>query len=69
MKLFTSRKQETINYLTKELIKSRQRNRELEKLCKIKDDYFMEMISDGLRHGSKLAAKHMAERNAYLKGL
>lgn len=28
----------------------------------------MEMISDGLRHGSSLAAKHMSDRKKYKKG-
>ena len=44
-------------------------NRRLHKLCKLKDSYFSELISDGLRHGSTLAARHMADRNKYLKGL
>ncbi|UKI15589.1 MAG: hypothetical protein L6V87_07465 [Ruminococcus sp.] len=35
---------------------------ELKDLCEEKDSYFTEMISDGLRHGSKLAAKHMSDR-------
>ena len=34
-------------------------NRRLRELCDEKDSYFMEMISDGMRHGSSLAAKHM----------
>ena len=33
-------------------------NKKLRKLCKVKDSYFMELMSDGLRHGSKLAAKN-----------
>lgn len=39
---------------------------ELENLCDEKDDYFREAISDGLRHGSPLAGKHMADRRQYL---
>lgn len=39
---------------------------ELEDLCDDKDAYFQEMISDGLRHGSSLAGKHMADRKQYL---
>lgn len=39
---------------------------ELEDLCEEKDDYFREAISDGLRHGSSLAGKHMADRKQYL---
>ena len=38
----------------------------LKKLCEEKDSYFTEMISDGLRHKSKLAAKHMRDRKDYL---
>lgn len=39
---------------------------ELENLCDEKDGYFRETISDGLRHGSSLAGKHMADRRHYL---
>lgn len=39
---------------------------ELESLCDEKDGYFRETISDGLRHGSSLAGKHMADRRQYL---
>lgn len=39
---------------------------ELKNLCDEKDDYFRETISDGLRHGSSLAGKHMADRRQYL---
>ena len=34
----------------------------LRRLCDEKDSYFIEVIADGLRHGSKLAAKHMSDR-------
>jgi len=40
--------------------------RKLKILCAEKDSYFKEMMSDGLRHGSKLAAKHMKDRKDYL---
>jgi len=39
---------------------------DLESLCEIKDRYFKEMISDGLRRGSPLAAQHMADRRYFL---
>lgn len=42
---------------------------ELENLCEEKDVYFCEMISDGLRHGSPLAGKHMVDRKQYLGGI
>ena len=44
------------------------RIKKLEDLCEEKDSYFMELISDGLRHGSSLAAKHMSDRKKYLNG-
>ena len=40
----------------------------LEKRSEEKDSFFLEMISDGLRKGSSLAGKHMADRKKYLKG-
>ena len=40
----------------------------LEQLCLEKDSYFIEMISDGLRRGSSLAAKHMADLKNIKKG-
>lgn len=43
-------------------------NRRLRKLCREKDAYFMELMSDGLRHGSKLAAHHMSDRKKYIHG-
>lgn len=46
----------------------RKENESLRNLCNEKDSYFKELMSDGLRHGSKLAAKHMADRKDYLKG-
>ena len=52
----------------KELAYLKSENRRLKKLCEEKDSFFTEMISDGLRHGSPLAAKHMADRKKYLNG-
>ena len=43
-------------------------NQRLRDLCEEKDSYFLEMISDGLRHKSSLAAKHMSDRKKYLNG-
>ena len=55
-----------IKSLLKENSNLREENRRLVKMNNEKDAFFMEMISDGLRHGSKLAAKHMADRKNYL---
>lgn len=60
MKLFNSIKAENA-YLKKE-------NKRLHQLCKEKDSYFMELMADGLRHGSKLAGKHMSDRKKYIQG-
>lgn len=60
MKLFNSIKAENA-YLKKE-------NKRLHQLCKEKDSYFMELMADGLRHGSKLAGKHMSDRKKYING-
>ncbi len=49
-------------------IKLEKRVKYLENLCEEKDSFFKEMISDGLRHGSSLAAKHMSDRKKYLQG-
>ena len=62
-----SKKMSVIEGLIRENTMLRKRNKELVKLCKVKDSYFMEMISDGLRHHSPLAAKHMADRRTYLR--
>ena len=43
-------------------------NKMLKNLCKEKDAYFTQMISDGLRNGSKLAGKHMSDRKKYING-
>lgn len=54
--------------LANENVMLKSENRKLKKLCAEKDSYFSELMSDALRHGSKLAAKHMAEKKSYLKG-
>lgn len=54
--------------LAKENAALRKENQRLRNLCEEKDSYFMELMSDGLRHGSKLSAHHMADRKKYLHG-
>lgn len=66
MGLFGNKKR--ISDLENENRKKDKRIRELEDLCDEKDEYFKEMISDGMRHGSSLAAKHMSDRKKYLNG-
>ena len=60
MKLFNSVKAEN-EYLKKE-------NKRLHQLCNEKDSFFMELMADALRHGSKLAGKHMSDRKKYVNG-
>ena len=54
--------------LKKENENLRKETQRLRELCEEKDSYFAEMISDGLRHRSKLAAQHMSDRKKYLNG-
>lgn len=54
--------------LKKENAYLRKENQRLHGLCKEKDSYFMELMSDALRHGSKLAAQHMSDRKKYIHG-
>lgn len=75
MDLFGRKSRQTAQALRNELKKSRLENQRLKKevsrliaRCAEKDEYFKEAISDGLRHGSPLAAKHMADRREYLNG-
>lgn len=66
MKLFDSKKDKLIRKLTIENMALKKRNKALVNLCDEKDLFFKELISDGLRHKSPLAAKHMADRRSYL---
>lgn len=68
MKLFNKILNQKSSDLARENKLLRAQNRELKKLCHEKDSYFAEMISDGLRHGSKLAGKHMADLKKYKAG-
>ena len=68
MSLFGRKEKQTIKFLEKELAKKDKRINQLVGLCNIKDEFFKGSISDGLRHGSSQAGRHMAERKKYLKG-
>lgn len=46
----------------------KKQNRMLRNLCKEKDSIFMELMSDALRHGSRLAGQHMSDRKKYIHG-
>lgn len=59
------RDKKRISKLEQENKENIQRIQQLESLCEEKDSYFMELMSDGLRHGSSLAAKHMSDRKKY----
>lgn len=56
------------NHLERENQRLKERNRQLKNLCEEKDGFFIELMSDALRHGSSVAAKHMADRKKYLHG-
>ena len=58
----------TSNSLERENRELKERNRQLKNLCEEKDSFFIELMSDALRHGSSVAAKHMADRKKYLHG-
>lgn len=68
MRIFKSLSNDTVVELIKENKRKERRILQLENLCREKDYYFTEVISDGMRHGSSLAARHMSERKRYLKG-
>ena len=68
MSLFGKKEKKVIANLLKENAKLKKENMQLINLCNEKDSYFLEVIADGLRHGSSLAAKHMADRRSYLNG-
>ncbi|MDD5806001.1 MAG: hypothetical protein PUD02_01510 [Eggerthellales bacterium] len=53
----------------REVLLAQSERRRLRRLRYVKDDYFKEAISDGLRHGSSLCAKYMADRREYLRSL
>lgn len=61
MGLFNKKKDTEIAFLKSE-------NKRLRERGDMKDEYFMELMSDALRHGSSLAGKHMADRKKYLNG-
>lgn len=52
------------NQLERENRALKDRNRQLKNLCEEKDSFFLELMSDALRHGSSVAAKHMAVNSA-----
>lgn len=54
--------------LMKENAYLKKENLRLHNLCKEKDLFFKELMADGLRHGSKLAAQHMSDRKKYIHG-
>lgn len=68
MSIFSSRDKQTISALEREIEKKDRRIRQLGSLCAEKDEFFLGVISDGLRHGSPEAARHMADRKKYLHG-
>lgn len=51
-----------------EIERLKKRVEELEELAEEKDEFFSHSIGDGLRHGSRWAAKQMNDKKNYLKG-
>lgn len=68
MGLFSSKKDKRIERLIQSNKNKDKEIRRLKNLCEEKDHYFSKMISDGLRHGSKLASKHMRDKKDFLNG-
>ena len=68
MSLFGKKEQKVNKALKMDVALKEKRIRQLEKLCAEKDQFFLGAISDGLRHGSSEAARHMADRKKFLKG-
>lgn len=68
MSLFGTKERQTIEALERELANRDKRIQQLKDLCEEKDEYFLSVISDGLRHGSPESARHMADRKKYLNG-
>lgn len=66
MGLFGKSAKKEIAKLKEENRRKNKRIRQLENLCEEKDSFFKELMSDGMRHGSSLAAKHMRDRKDYL---
>lgn len=56
------------NHLELENQRLKEQNRQLKDLCEEKDAFFLELISDALKHGSSVAARHMVDRKKYLQG-
>jgi hypothetical protein len=50
------------------VLDSYKRIREVVDLCEEKDSFFKELMSDGVKHKSSLAEKHMSDRKKHLKG-
>ena len=67
MGLFGFGDKKRIAGLVQENQAQRNRIKQLENLCNEKDSFFTELMSDGLKKGSALAGKHMADRREYLK--
>lgn len=56
------------NQLEIENRRLKEQNHQLKNLCAEKDTYFCELMSDALRRGSPVAARHMSDRKKYLHG-
>ncbi|RRD94592.1 hypothetical protein EII17_07355 [Clostridiales bacterium COT073_COT-073] len=57
-----------ISKLKKDNMTKAKRIKDLEKICQKQDQSINRLMSDGLRHGSTLAAKYMADKKKQLRG-
>ena len=68
MGLFGFGNKKKLQNLERENQMLKKRVAQLVDLCNEKDQFFVGSISDGLRHGSSAAGRHMADRKKYLRG-
>lgn len=68
MDLFAKKSKAKLLRLSQENKMLKRRVKNIPGLCAEKDSFFMELMSDGLRHGSPLAAKHMSDRKKFKHG-
>ena len=66
--LIGKKNNDLIKFLKAEIKRKDARIKQLENLCEENNSCFKELVSDGLRHGSSLAGKYMADYKKYKNG-